>query len=155
MLSPWLASTAAAARLSAASKALPGVLACLSSIHANPNGLFTPTAAASSQTWDATHPAYCNLPSDAVLCVPATGLPANSSEEWNGFWPVEERLTLAQHDALKQNPRDTSVLDYFQWGTCMERSEALELGGLSECGEPDGPCGPELCGAANRTCPEG
>lgn len=37
----------------------------------------------------------------------------------------------------------------------MERSEALELGGLSECGEPDGPCGPELCGAANRTCPEG
>lgn len=90
-----------------------------------------------------------------ALCVPATGLPANSSEEWSGFQPVEERLTLAQHDALKKNPRDTSILDYFQWGTCMERSEAFELTSLPECGKPDGPCGPELCGAANRTCPEG
>ena len=74
----------------------------------------------------------------------------------NGRGEPEYRLTLDQYKALVENPRNTSVLDFYHWGTCMERGEALQLRGYpGECGEPGGPCAADLCGVANRTCPEG
>lgn len=109
-------------------------------------------ATASNQTWGLDNPAYCNLPIDTALCLPATGI---SDPENDFFEPAEQRLTLEQYQALKKNPSDTSVLDFLQWGTCMERGEALALADLPECGEPGGPCSAGLCNAANLTCPDG
>ena len=106
--------------------------------------------AANNQTWGLTHPAFCNLPNDTAICVPTSLAEADAY-----FEPAERRLTLEQYQDLKKDPSNTGVLDFFQWGTCTERAEALQVAGLPECGEPGGPCGPELCSQGNRTCPDG
>lgn len=114
-----------------------------------------PPAAASNQTWFASNAPYCNAPNDTALCVPAGLLQPDDANPSDRREP-ERRLTGDQYKALLERPSNTSVLDFHLWGTCMERGDALQLYSYQgECGEPGGPCGADLCGAANRTCPKG
>ena len=111
-------------------------------------------AAASNQTWYVSKRAYCNMPNDTVLCVPPAVLQPVDSDPF-GISTVEDLLSMEQYKAVREDPTNLSVLGHHPWGTCMERGEALQRASVPECGEPGGPCGPALCGVANRTCPEG